>query len=146
MGRIQYLISSIVAINLALMLFGCSSWTSEGECVPTTYLWTFIKNPQAIDSTNIWDILFGSATGLAALAIGVLVVGSFFLRAEAPLYLGMALALVYPVYSWIKLFQNIKGVGMFGDPVSRMIVAIIIVSPIIIAYIFTILDWARGRD
>lgn len=146
MGRIVYLMTSVVAINIALLIFSCGSWDNEGKCVPQSAVWSFIKNPQAIESASIWEVLFGTSAGLAAIAGSILIVGSFFFKSDTPLFLGMALALVYPVYSWVKLFQQIQGVSSFGDPVSRTIIAIVIASPIILAYLFTLIDWARGRD
>ena len=146
MGRIVYLMCSIVAINVALLLFSCGAWTSAGECIPQSALWSFIINPSSVTDASIWEVLFGTSMGLAAIAGSLLIVGSFFFKSDTPLYLGMALSLVYPVYSWVKLFQQIQGVSSFGDATSRTIIAIIIVSPIIIAYLFTLIDWARGRD
>lgn len=146
MARIHYLMLSIVAINVALLIFSCSDWDEQGKCVPESTIWSFVKDPGLIDDSNLWEVLFGTTYGLAAIAGSVLIVGSFFFKSDTPLFLGMALSLVYPVYSWIKVFQQIQGISSFGDPASRTIVAILLISPIIIVYLFTLLDWARGRD
>lgn len=147
MGRMIYLMTSIVAINIALLLFTCSSWDAQGECIPQTALWSYLLHPSEIDNSNFWEVLFGTSIGLAALAGGILIIGSFLFRSETPLFLGMALSLVYPVYSWVKFYQQIQGSAFFaGREVEGTIVAILVASPIILAYIFTLLDWSRGRD
>jgi hypothetical protein len=146
MGRIVFLVTSLVAINLAFLLFSCNIYDASGSCVPQSTIWSFVTNPSEINSANMWDILFGSASGLAAIAATIIFVGSFFMKVEFPLYASMSLALIYPVYSWIKLFTHIAGNKLFHSPVEAGIVAIMIASPIIITYIFTLLDWARGRD
>jgi hypothetical protein len=59
----------------------------------------------------------------------------------------MAVALALPIYSWTKFFSHIANTKFFdANPLVGMIVAILIASPIIIVYIFTCVDWARGRD
>lgn len=151
MGRIVYLIMGIVAINLGLFIFSCPSTDPiTGACVPPSNIWTFIWGPNALDDSNIWATLFGTASGLAALAAVAVTVGSFFLRVEFPLYASMALALIAPVTSWIKFFNQVLESPAFGDgtakPLLGTIIAVILISPIIVTYIFTLIDWARGRD
>jgi len=157
MARIVYLVLTLIAFNLAVLLFGCSSWDSSGFCLASNSsgsIWSYVISPQnfqgGIDpsnSSNLWDLLFGSATGLAAIAGLTLIVGSFISRSEVPLYLGMALVFAAQSSIIIKFFSMVQNSAFFtGREGIGLIVAIILVSPLIIAWIFTLIDWARGRD
>ena len=75
MGRIVYLMMGIVAINLALLLFSCSSWDASGQCVPSSNIWSFVTNPSEVDSSSLWTTLFGSVYGLAAIAGTIILIG-----------------------------------------------------------------------
>lgn len=148
MGRIVYLMMGIVAINLALMIFSCDTWNATGDCsVPTSTLWTFLLGPSVATDSTLWNLLFGTVAGLGSVAAVILFIGSFFLKVEFPIYAGITIALAPLVYSWIKFWGAFGGSKFFaGNTELATIVGIILLAPIVITYIFTILDWARGRD
>lgn len=148
MGRVVYLMLGIVAINLALMIFSCDTWTTTGECgVPSSAMWSWLLGPNVATSTSFWNYLFGTATGLASVVGTILFIGSFFLKVEFPIYAGITIALAPMVYSWIKFWNQLGGAKIFaGHPEVATIIGIILLAPIVVTYIFTILDWARGRD
>lgn len=154
MGRLVFLLGSIIAINIALLIFTCGQYNENGQCVassastviPNSSFWDFVQNPSSYDSSQFWQDLFGSVSGIAGLIGTVILVGSLIFRSELGIYAGLGISFVGLVGSWIKLYQNIQSSSIIGDPASRKLVAIIIAVPIIITYIATIVDWIRGRD
>ena len=148
MSKMVLMALSMIALNISLMLFTCSAWDEEGVCmdssvVPTNSIWLFVLNPFNVDTSNFWESLFGTADGLAALAGAVLIIGSFFSQSETPLYIGIALSLLPSIYGFVKLSQNMKSSLFFGELTG--IFTIVLVGSIIIAWIFILVDWARGR-
>jgi len=150
MGRIVYLMMGIIAINLGLMLFSCDTWDSvTGECTaPLSPFWNAVLGPSDFtEGSTFWGLLFGTAGGLASVAAVILFIGSFFLKVEFPIYAGITIALAPMVVSWTKFWLQVSDSKFFaGHTKLGLVVGMILISPIVITYIFTLLDWARGRD
>jgi len=78
-----------------------------------------------------------------AVLVGTTVFGK---NIETTIYIAIGLVLASAVYPVIKLWQMIDGLGMVGDDMTRMVLAIVIGSTIFITVVFTVVDWSRGRE
>jgi len=58
----------------------------------------------------------------------------------------MALGLMTTVYPAIRLWSIINKLSVIGDDLARLVLAISVVSIMILTVLFTIIDWARGRE
>jgi len=156
-SKIIYVLVAMAVLNLALLIFSCSAWDPEtGECAgrltsdDNSTIWNLMSNPTTVGD-NFWQTLFGSGWGLLA-AIGVVgtavLVGTtvFGKNIETTIYIAIGLVLASAVYPVIKLWQMIDGLGMVGDDMTRMVLAIVIGSTIFITVVFTVVDWSRGRE
>jgi len=157
-SKIIYVLGGMILLNLTLLIFSCSAWdTTTGQCIGsetvgttstnTSSLISFMSSPSETSGSGIWQTLFGSAWGLlAAVAVGAITVGALLIRNEAPIWIAMAIGLTSTVYPAIKLWQLVNGLSMVGDSLSRMVIAIVLVSIMVLTVIFTIVDWARGTE
>jgi len=159
-SKIIYVLMAMAILNLSLLIFTCAKWDPEtGECAgplissnstTNSTIWGMISDPTTIGS-GFWKNLFGSGWGLLA-AIGVVgtavLVGTtvFGKNIESTIYIAIGLGLVSMVYPAVKLWSLINGLGVVGDTMTRTVLAIVIISTIILTVVFTILDWARGRE
>jgi hypothetical protein len=159
-SKIIYVIVAMVLLNVGLLLFSCSSWDTEtGTCAGTllssdssnSTIWSMIVNPTTVGS-GFWEVFFGSGWGLLAVVGGItlatVLVGTtvFGKNIETTVYIAIGIGLASMVYPVIKLYQIINGLGAIGDTTTRTVLAIIVPSIMFVVYIFTVLDWARGRE
>ena len=161
-SKIIYVMLTMVALNLALIIFSCSAWDSEtGECAGSlvsansdnSTIWSLAYNPTtAGGDSGFWWKLVGSGWGLLGIigvaSAAIVLVGTTILgRDITPIvYVAMSLALISSGYPAIKLFQMISASTIIGDALSRSIIAIIIASTLVIVVMFTVIDWGRGRE
>jgi len=159
-SKIIYVLMAMAILNLGLLIFSCEEWDPEtGECAgplissdsaTNSTIWGMISDPTTIGS-GFWQNLFGSGWGLLA-AIGVVgtavLIGTtvFGKNIESTIYIAIGLGLVSMVYPAVKLWQLMNGLSIIGDTMTRLVLVIVIVSTIVVTFIFTILDWARGRE
>lgn len=157
MGRMIPIILAMVVLNIALVIFTCSSWDAEtGVCTGTApygassneTVINFLLNPTSADSGSLWETLFGQSWGLLAAIIGgaAVIVGAIFMRNETPVYMAAGLAVITSVYPAIKLWQLINGTSLIGDSISRKFIATLICGSLIVGVIFSVVDWTRGTD
>jgi len=156
-SKIIYVIVAMAMLNLGLLLFSCSTWNgTTGECktigeTTNSTVWEIMKNPTATGS-DFWNTLFGSGWGLLAVlgtvTLTTVVVGStiFGKQIETIIYIAIGIGLASVVYPSIKLFQLLQGLSMVGDNITRTVLSIVFASVLFIAVLFTVLDWARGRE
>lgn len=159
-SKIIYVLIAMAILNLSLLIFTCDEWNPEtGECAgpliasnstTNSTIWGLISDPTTVGS-GFWKNLFSSGWGLLA-AIGVVgtvvLIGTtvFGKNIESTIYIAIGLGLVSMVYPAVKLWSLMNGLGMVGDTMTRSVLAIVIVSTIVLTFIFTILDWSRGRE
>jgi len=161
-SKIIYILIAMVVLNVSTFIFSCDNWDSEtGQCAGTltssssdnSTIWSLASKPETISDTGgwFWKIV-GSGFGLFAIigtitAATVIVGSTVFGRDLTPIiYIAIGLALLSSSYPAIKLFTTINSSGLFGNGIGNWIVAILIASTLVITVIFTIIDWARGRD
>jgi len=83
--------------------------------------------------------LFSSTTGLAALAVGAgVLVSTFFISAELRLFVPIALTLGLLASDFIVIFMILRA--------SNALLATFIFAPIILIYVFTVVEWLKNKD
>ena len=156
MGKIIYVMMTLIVLNLSFLVFNCTDSTcseslvSPGSSTNDT-LWTIIANPVGISTnTGFWGTLFGSGWGLLGAigaAVGAILIGTTFFSKDTTgmVYIALGLALTASLFPAVKLFQLINGLSI-GDSITRTILSILISGTIVLVAIFTVLDWARGKE
>lgn len=134
MGKIVYTLLIAFVVQLALITFA-------GQDIPTSALYTFLTNPVEWDNS-----LFISAINDVLLILGgaAIIAGLYFIRNEFILYLGLGAIFFSFGISLYNLWQFIAQQALLGQ--GAEFVATIVIAPIILLYIVTIFDFARGKD
>jgi hypothetical protein len=81
------------------------------------------------------NLVVGTLTGLGA-TISLL---GYFFKSDTMIFSGMALVILGYGASFNTLFNVLSGA-------SNSFVAILLVSPIALAYVFLVIGWLRGRE
>lgn len=154
-SKIIYVLGGMILLNLAMIVFSCSSWdTTTGECTGSAIsgdnssVIGFASNPTAVGGSAFWEILFGSGWGLLA-AVGLvsaIVIGAVFFKGQEVVWIAMAIGITTTVYPAIRLWALVSELSVIGDTLARTVLAVAVVSIMIITVLFTIIDWARGRE
>lgn len=130
--KLMYLVLVVFFINVALVMTGVSGGTINA-------LFSFMQNPFDWDH-NPWSVTMAGV--LAAAGIGI-IVGAMVFRNENLLWYGVAAAFLSFGTPLVDLFNYVQtSIGGTGGTYA----AYILVSPLILAYIFVVIYWARGRD
>ncbi len=124
----------IVAINLSLVMF-------LGVDAPLSSLWDLIQAPQNWGNLSLLS-LFGDVIGLASV-IGV-VVGSFWTKSDFLVFAGIAGVFLSFGISISSLFTQLNSNPVFGP--GQSYIAILVIAPIVVAYIYFVLKWWRNSD
>ncbi len=137
MGKLANFIVILVFIDLLLLFTGQLSTEST-----TSLIMGAILDTSLIKTSQFWLQLIGiegGNFGLKALGVGVAVfIGTAITKAESILFIPLALALSLLVGDFLTIFTMAKSLNP--------ILASLIVTPIIILFSFTILEWLRGKD
>jgi len=155
MGKLIYFVITILAFNLGVFLFSCSNWNTDGTCATgfsdeNNTIWDFAKNPQTfsgdIYGNSIWKTIFG-LDGLKAAGAVIFVTASLITGSEVLLFIGVGLAFLPQFGILLKVYQQIQGSAYFADRHTLgWITAIIVMAPIILCWIFIVIEWIRGKD
>jgi len=155
MGRIIYLMLMILAFNLAMFLFSCSDWDTDGTCITGSSnnsgtIWDYAKNPESFtgdtSSTSFWKTIFG-VNGLLMVGGGIVVTVAALFANELLIFIGLGIALLPQLNILIKFYQQISNSAFFeGREILGVVMAIILMMPLILAWIFMLIDWMRGRE
>lgn len=125
-----------------------------GQCSFTSVIFSMAMNPSLSVLSNwfstiignINDVLSGSSTSggigslLGYLATTAVAVGSLYfgLKNDSILFAGTGLALSLLVGDFINIYAYFYQ--------SNPVVALLLMSPITVLYVFTCLEWIRGKD
>ena len=154
-SKMIYLIITILAFNLGVFLFSCSNWNTDGTCATgfsdeNNTIWDFAKNPQTfsgdVTTNSIWKTIFG-LEGLLAVGAGIFITASIVTGSEVFLFIGIGMALLPQMGIFLKLYYQIVGSAYFsGRHILGWVTAIMVMMPIILCWIFIVIEWIRGRD
>lgn len=141
MRSMGYFMMMLVSIHLALFLVGID------ETLPTEAFLVMVTQPENWGSLTAVDWVQGIFLGVAgAMFIATLT----WIKSEFPIYALIATSLLMSSFaSFVELYQyivaehqTIVGTSFTASPV----IISIFFLPIAVAWIFTILEFARGRD
>ncbi len=145
------LTTMILFISIILLLFHFGGMFGDASAVNCSDSTTFgslngyILNtlgatcPQNFGSSTMWTTI----AGLGALALAGIIVGGILTKSlDLTLFAGGGIFLIgiFILIGWDLIF-------VFGKlrEVNNML-AVMLISPMLIAYVLAIYDWARGRD
>jgi hypothetical protein len=124
----------IIFLSVILLLFHFGGLIDTGGI---SYILDVIEDPANFTNadfyTTIYLIIIGVAT-LGAIAIGTLTRSS----PEFYIMMGMALLLITLVSEFIVLYNSLAQLNNY--------LAVLIISPLMIVFTLTVVEWWRGRD
>lgn len=138
MGKIIYGILTAFAIELALSLFG-------GNTFAHTSLFNLLINPSSVGSSTFYLAIVAA---LAVISATVIIVGSFYNFNIYAVYAGISAILITFALSIADLWTFINGQLNVLQITSNnsSLIATLVVSPILIAYIIMTVDYMRGTE
>jgi len=130
--KLVYLLLLVFFVNVALIATGVSTGTINS-------LFTFLSNPLDWDNNP----LSASVVGVLTITGALIVAGALLFRNAELLWYALGAELLASGSPLIDFFTYIKS-SIGGD--MGLLIATIIVSPMILAYIMIVVYWVRGRD
>jgi len=140
MGRIIYALMVVVALDLAMFLFG-------GTTFANNTLTSLVLNPASLFSSPFYLALVGAIGILVATtAISGMSGGAFTFTNVYVLYASLAVFMITFVGSIINFwgFLNSQLIGSLGS--SSTIVSSLICVPLTIPFLMMIVDYVRGTE
>ncbi|KKL78219.1 hypothetical protein LCGC14_2027020 [marine sediment metagenome] len=132
MGKLVSYISILVAIDLLFLITGQLSVNS-----PTSVIMGAILSPGSMTTSQWWSLLITG--GIALLTVGAAVVVGVISRSfELIIFIPMAVALAALVGDFATVFVYLAS--------FNIVLATVIMTPIMIIFVITIVEWLRGKD
>ena len=130
----MYSLILLFAIELSMILF-------MGIAIPGTSLYNFLINPVSWDDMPLLgalsDVLFIGGTAL-------IIAGLYAIKNEFALYAGISAIFISFGSGFYQFYQYYSKEALFGDAAG--IITTMFIAGLVIMYIVTILDFARGQD
>ncbi len=133
MGKLLGMLLLILALNLCLVLF-------LGVDPPGSALYILATNPQNWGSLSLIDYLQDTLT-LAGI-VGI-VVGSLWTKSDFLVFAGISTIFLSFGMGIVEFYQRLVALPQFGP---NTYLAILMVSPLILTYLYVILKFWRGND
>ena len=134
MGKLLSMLLFIVAINLSIVIF-------VGADPPGSSLWTLITNPQDWSSLSLMGLM---TDAIALSAVAGIVVGSFWTKSDFLIYASITGVFLSFGISFAELYTRFNQWEVLGQ--SSSYIALILVAPLVISYIYVILKFWRNAD
>jgi len=132
MGKLLAMLLFVFAINLSMVMF-------LGTTAPGSSFWTLITQPEQWSSLSLLSLITDS---IALVGVGI-VIGSFWTKSDILLFAGISTVFLSFGVALAELYTVLQAYPQFA---SNTYLTTIIISPILIAYIYTLLLFWRGRD
>ena len=130
MGR---MIKYVLLLSVVLLLFHFGGLIED---TPISVLINLLLNPQSLVTSNLYVII---ATALAVVAAAGIIIGSLATtRTELVIKVGVVEFLIVIGWDLIAIFNKLA--------LMNVVVATLIVSPLLIVYLLTAVEWWLGRD
>lgn len=136
MGRLVYALITAFAIELGLYLFSGANYTQST-------LFGLLLDPSNLPSSSLYLVIFGA---LAAIGASVIVIGTFWNINIYGIYAGMALAFLSFILVIVHLWVFINGQLSELITANSSIIATIITTPFLLAYMIILADYVRGNE
>jgi hypothetical protein len=134
MAKLLNLMLLVFAVQIALVLFVVGP-----TGIPGGSLWTFLFNPTSWSDSDLLSTIFDT---IAVAGVGLIVVGTFVYRSDFVTFAGITsifLSFGSSLYNlWVYIQSNTGTSGNW--------IAAIFISPIILMYVYVILEFWRGKD
>ena len=131
MGKLITLISMLIIIDLLFLATGQLTLDS-----PSSAILNGIQDPSILKDSNIWTILIA---GIGVLAVVSAVIAGIATRnSDIVIFVSMGTALSVLVGDYITIYNHLASIN---KPL-----AVLIMSPIIMIFTLTIVEWVRGKD
>ena len=132
MGKLIRMISILIFIDLLFIITGQLTLNS-----PTSAIIQAILDPANIQSSQLWTLLIISGISILSLTTAV-VVGIVTRNLEFFFFVTISLGFATLVGDFVTIFVHLAS--------FNIVLATLIMGPIIILFVFTVLEWLRGKD
>ncbi len=132
MGKLIRMVSILLFIDLLFIITGQIVTNS-----PTSAITQALLDPGNIQSSQIWTLIITGGLTLLTLTTSV-VVGIVTRNVEFFFFIPIALGMATMVGDFATIFVHLASLNI--------VFATIIMAPIMILFLFTILEWLRGKD
>ncbi len=137
MGKLLNYIIMIVMIDVLFLVTG-----QLGANSPTSLILGAIQGLTEIKGTQLWLTLIGVAGGAvgitALLVVGTVRVGLVTTFLQALIFIPIALALIAMIGDFSTVFLKLAD--------FNVVLATVIMAPIMIIFVFVVVEWVRNRD
>lgn len=135
MGKLLPMLLLVVAINLSIVVF-------IGGPFPGSTLWAFVNSPGDWNSLGLIALMTESLTavGFAAIAIGTI----FGSKSDTLIFATITGVMFSFGISYADLFNRLNATDILSSSHSN--IALLIVSPLIITYLYVIIRFWRNVD
>jgi len=124
----------LMILGIALILFHFAGLIVQ---TPTHFLMQIILNPSSLASSSLWVIV--AAIFVAATAIGIIIGTLTHTTPDWILIASLCAATLFLGLDMVALWSSVSSTaGTF--------LATLIISPFIVLWLFTMVEWWRGRD
>ncbi len=131
MGKLIGLITMLVFIDLLFLATGQLTLDS-----PSSIIITALQDPSALKDLNWWKII---SEQIAILAITATVIAGIATRSsDILIWIPTSIFLSLMIGDFLAIYSHLASIN---QPL-----AIIIMSPIMVIFAITILEWVRGKD
>ena len=134
MSKIAYSLLMVLLLEAGLYFFGGTTYTN-------TSLFDLLLNPVEFFS-NYWYIAVLAALGVFAAA--TVIPGSFYQINIFAMYAGLSAMFMTFSVSIINLWRFLNGSLAALDPVLSQLILFMVISPILIFYIISVVEWVRA--
>ena len=132
MGKLVSYISILLAIDLLFLVTGQLSVNS-----PTSAIMGAILSPGTMTSSQWWTLLITG--GISLLTVGAAVVVGVISRSfELIIFIPMAIAMAALIGDFATVFAYLAS--------FNIVLATLIMTPIMVIFVITIVEWLRGKD
>jgi hypothetical protein len=137
MGKFIYAVMLVYVIELALWLFGGTTYSNSS-------LFTLLLDPSAITSSAFYTVIIVAMGGFA---LATIIPGNLWQINVYALYAGIGVIVITFVISIAHLWMFIGGEleGILTAQFTTLI-QILITSPILVTYLLAVAEWVRSNS
>lgn len=132
MGKLIQMVSILIFIDLLFIMTGQLTLNS-----PTSVIIQAILDPSNIQGSQLWTLIIISGISGLALVTAV-VVGIVTRNLEFFFFVTISLGFAALVGDFVTIFIHLAS--------FNRVLATVVMGPVIILFVFTVLEWLRGKD
>lgn len=144
MGKMIFFVTFLVLME-ALFIFTGQACTSPENCTLGSIIFEGIINPSGIQLSTLFQNIVGDVTNFASSPLGFAA-----LLATAGAFIGTAIFRGIDVIIFVPIGLTLSlltaDIVTFIGIIPNVLISTTLSILIVITYIFTILDWMRGKD